>query len=205
MLAFEDVFFGHYQLTRERFEACWHRLDEFHQLVTAPAGPEREPSPADREANRAIHSQLVRCLLVLLLLLAGCQTSPQISQEYGRRRGNDRGQSVNGTGVLAHMFEQAGFRVSSWRRLSPKLEKDRVIVWAPDDYSLPTDAQIDFLEQWLARGGEADPGNGRTLVYIGRDYEAAVDYWRQLLPTASAAQAHRDSARAGRCTFALPC
>jgi hypothetical protein len=33
MLAFEDVFFGHYELDRQRFEACWARLDEFDQLV----------------------------------------------------------------------------------------------------------------------------------------------------------------------------
>jgi hypothetical protein len=30
MIAFEDVFFGHHPLEKERFEACWQRLDEFH-------------------------------------------------------------------------------------------------------------------------------------------------------------------------------
>ncbi|MCI0361460.1 MAG: DUF4129 domain-containing protein [Planctomycetaceae bacterium] len=30
MVAFEDVFFGHHELTRERFEECWRRLGEFH-------------------------------------------------------------------------------------------------------------------------------------------------------------------------------
>lgn len=30
MIAFEDVFFGHHDLPRERFEQCWRRLDEFH-------------------------------------------------------------------------------------------------------------------------------------------------------------------------------
>ncbi|MDX1945503.1 MAG: DUF4129 domain-containing protein, partial [Pirellulaceae bacterium] len=29
MVAFEDVFFGHHELSRERFEACWQRIDEF--------------------------------------------------------------------------------------------------------------------------------------------------------------------------------
>ena len=29
MVAFEDVFFGHHELSRERFEECWRRLDEF--------------------------------------------------------------------------------------------------------------------------------------------------------------------------------
>ncbi len=30
MVAFEDVFFGHHELSRERFEECWRRLEEFH-------------------------------------------------------------------------------------------------------------------------------------------------------------------------------
>ncbi len=33
MVAFEDVFFGKHALSRERFEACWNRLDEFHHHV----------------------------------------------------------------------------------------------------------------------------------------------------------------------------
>ena len=38
MVAFEDVFFGHHRLERERFEACWNRLDDFHQqLQQVPA------------------------------------------------------------------------------------------------------------------------------------------------------------------------
>lgn len=31
MVAFEDVFFGHHPLERERFESCWREIDEFHQ------------------------------------------------------------------------------------------------------------------------------------------------------------------------------
>jgi hypothetical protein len=30
MVPFEDVFFGHHELSREQFEGCWQRLDEFH-------------------------------------------------------------------------------------------------------------------------------------------------------------------------------
>jgi hypothetical protein len=30
MIAFEDVFFGDHELSREEFEACWQRLDQFH-------------------------------------------------------------------------------------------------------------------------------------------------------------------------------
>jgi len=33
MISFEDVFFGHHELSRERFEESWQKLDEFHQQL----------------------------------------------------------------------------------------------------------------------------------------------------------------------------
>jgi hypothetical protein len=33
MVAFEDVFFGRHELPRERFDACYRALDEFHRKV----------------------------------------------------------------------------------------------------------------------------------------------------------------------------
>jgi hypothetical protein len=33
MVAFEEVFFGHHRMERERFESCWRQLDEFHQRI----------------------------------------------------------------------------------------------------------------------------------------------------------------------------
>jgi len=34
VVAFEDVFFGRHPLDRQRFEACWNRLDEFHRAIS---------------------------------------------------------------------------------------------------------------------------------------------------------------------------
>ena len=36
MLAFEDVFFGRYEIDRGRFEMLWDQRDEFHRLVRPP-------------------------------------------------------------------------------------------------------------------------------------------------------------------------
>jgi hypothetical protein len=33
MVAFEDAYFGDHRLTRDRFETCWNRLDDFVQLA----------------------------------------------------------------------------------------------------------------------------------------------------------------------------
>lgn len=150
-----------------------------------------------------------RPTLSMLMLVAGaCLTAasgcspPRIDGTYGQRRGSDGGPSVNGTAVLASMFEEAGHRVSTWRRLSPKLEECQTIVWFPDDFEPPTVEQRDFFEWWLYN----EPG--RTVVYVGRDFDATPTYWNHVLPTAppeqrmevlrraATAQATHDASRA---------
>ncbi|MEO8497144.1 MAG: DUF4350 domain-containing protein [Planctomycetota bacterium] len=138
--------------------------------------------------------------IMLVCVSAGCRPS-DITTTYGQRRGSDGGSSVNGTAVLAGMFAEAGHRVSTWRRLSPKLEQCQTIVWFPDDFEPPTVAQRDFLEWWLFN----EPG--RTVVYVGRDFDATSVYWKHVLPGAppeqklevmrreATAQASHDAAR----------
>ena len=117
------------------------------------------------------------CWACALLLCSGCGPD-EIETEYGRRRGPGAKTSVNGTAVLADMFRASGARVSTWRRLSPKLESADTIVWIPDDFTPPTDEQQEFLEDWLWAGVD------RTLVYVGRDYDGATRYWEQVRTTA---------------------
>lgn len=107
-------------------------------------------------------------LFALLLLLAGCS---EIDTTYGDRANSS---SVNGTSVLGDMFAEAGHRVASWPWLSPRLQQDAdVIVWFPDDFRPPSVEARRWLENWLI----ARPG--RTLIFVGRDYDAAPDYWRK--------------------------
>lgn len=111
-----------------------------------------------------------------------------LSAGYGRRRGRGA-DSVNGTAVLADMFAQSGFEVRTIDRLSPRLRKEvDVIVWFPTDFEPPTEKQREFLERWLADGVE------RTLVYVGRDYDAAPHYWRKIQPLV----AKEDAAKIGK-------
>jgi hypothetical protein len=116
-------------------------------------------------------------MLLLLLVSVGCGRQ-ELDHTYGRRRGALGGASVNGTAVLAGMFQQAGYKVRTWRRLSPKLEECETIVWAPDCFAPPAVEERQYLERWLAK----EPS--RTLVYIGRDYDAAIDYWEKVQPQA---------------------
>lgn len=128
--------------------------------------------------KRSITSARSYHWLALLLLMSlgsaiGCGGA-DIATTYGQRRGAAGGPSVNGTAVFSGMFEEAGHRVITWRRLSPKLEQADTIVWFPDDFQPPTLEQRQFLENWL------DGQSGRTVIYVGRDYDAETDYWRQL-------------------------
>jgi hypothetical protein len=127
-------------------------------------------------------------VLLLLIIVTGCRRPDRINDIYGKRKSTDGADSVNGVGVLAEMFDAAGWRVSTWKRLSPKLEEATAIVWAPDRFEPPAKEAREWLENWLT---EED---GRTLVYIGRDYDAAIAYWSDVLPRSPPEQ-FRETAR----------
>jgi hypothetical protein len=76
------------------------------------------------------------------------------------------------------MFERAGHKIQTRSYLSPSIHNFDVIVWFPDDFKLPEEEPQKFLEEWLYRG------QGKTLIYVGRDYDAAIDYWQKVLPEA---------------------
>jgi hypothetical protein len=151
-------------------------------------------TPPDRRPSNAVSPPLVvsRALLFLFVVLtplAGCRRPDRINDVYGKRRSTEGADSVNGVGVLAEMFDAAGWRVSTWKRLSPKLEEATAIVWAPDSFSPPSPEARAWLEKWLT------DESGRTLVYIGRDYDAAVAYWRDVLPKSPPQQFHETARR----------
>jgi hypothetical protein len=133
----------------------------------------------ESSSTRRRGARVIAC--ALLALLAGCG-SEQLSSDYGKLRGANARHSVNGTSVLAGLFERAGHPVRSWRYLSPRLHDEAgTIVWFPDDFQPPTQAQIDWLEEWL----QFD--DGRTLIYVGRDFDAQGDYWKDVQPKAAGA------------------
>ncbi len=110
------------------------------------------------------------CLLLGLLLAAGCGRSEKLVTEYGKVAGDHGGTSVNGTGVLLDMFRDRGCDVKRFRKISPKLEKYDTIVWFPDETDYPGVEVTEALEDWLRNGVQ------RTLIYVGRDFDAELDY-----------------------------
>ena len=125
-----------------------------------------------------------RCVLWLLVPLAlslGCQPD-DINRQYGQRRSAVGADSVNGTAVFAKMYEQAGHKVTTWRRLSPKLHQYDTLVWFPDTLDVPSQRERQFLDQWLARS------SSKVLVYVGRDFDAGPLYWKKMETNAPPAQ-----------------
>lgn len=129
-------------------------------------------------------------MLAVCLFLLGCGQA-KLDDTYGRRRGLGAA-SVAGTSVLSEMIEQRGAQVGTWSRISPKLEQYDVIFWFPDDFYPPTMEQRIALDRWLLNGVE------RTLVYVGRDFDAVTAYWKSVLPDVKAEQWEDASNRMAR-------
>lgn len=155
----------------------------------------------NRSANRDKEPSLTLPLLglaaAILLILAGLflasQRATTLPTAYGKRRGTAAAASVNGTAVLADMFKRAGHRVTTMGRLSPKVNDSDIVVWVPDNFEPPTKEQREFLEDFL------ENGTNKTVIYVGRDYDAAVAYWDRIqsdVPERQADEALRRRAEA---------
>lgn len=155
----------------------------------------RQPTPNTVQPGGAVRRTtslmwIARPMWILGFLAAaiaanGCRRPPTINSEYGQRRGSAAG-SVNGVAVLGKMFQSAGHRVVSRGRDAPRIDDCQVIVWAPDRFAPPTADEREVIERWLSESP------GRTFVYIGRDYDAAVDYWRRAAEMASGSAPSQD-------------
>lgn len=109
--------------------------------------------------------------LLSAFMLAGCSSYEVLPVEYGKRTGN----SVNGTVVFSALCENAGFDSQTRRTLGPELQRIAdVIVWFPDDYAAPSPKHQKWFDNWLQSGG------GRTLLVVGRDFEAQESYWAEV-------------------------
>jgi hypothetical protein len=73
------------------------------------------------------------------------------------------------------MFQDAGAKITSTSRLSKTIASSQVVVWAPNSFRLPEQQASDYFDDWLSAK------ENRTLVYIARDYDAALDYWKRMV------------------------
>jgi hypothetical protein len=133
---------------------------------------------ANSKSRRAVNARRARFAMLaslLLLALAGC--SAEFDPTYGRMSESYLNTSVNGTDVLAAMFTEAGFEVSARSILmTSSMQRVETIVWFPNDIHAPSEEVCLWFDEWLASG------ENRTLVYVGRGFDAAPLYFRKLAP-----------------------
>lgn len=112
---------------------------------------------------------------MLVLAVCGCM-NPELESYYGRHEIPAISASVNGTDVLAGMFTEAGHEVYFRRTLvTSEMASADTIVWFPDDYAAPKSEVCEWFDDWLYESP------GRTLVYVGRDFDAAPLYWKHIM------------------------
>ena len=148
------------------------------------AGDARRLSQAIAPAGRCARYALAA---LAALAIGGC--AAELDDSYGGSTRRYLSTSVNGVDVLAGMFADAGHQVSTRRTLiTSSMERVQTIVWFPDDVDAPSDEVCSWFDDWLAADED------RTLVYVGRDFDAADFYWKKMAPQVSPSQqkAYRD-------------
>lgn len=120
-------------------------------------------------------------VLATLFFAPGCGWV--VETQYGR----SRGESINGTGVLAELFREGGHTVRVARALTDEVgETAQTILRVA-----PQPGPIDELEaDWYLNWQESGPD--RRLIYVCRDYDAEPEYWEAVL------RALPDSTKASR-------
>lgn len=148
--------------------------------ITGPRTDTAAPTSSSRPGARR-HAGRAAVAAAVLVALSGCGVD-QINEQYGSR-GGFGGDSINGTSVLGQMFKNAGHRVRSVNRLYPRVQNADVIVWFSNSFEAPSPEAQAWLDDWLLNSDE-----GKTLIYVSRDYSAGELYWSTTKPLAPAGQ-----------------
>ncbi|GAA4430377.1 hypothetical protein [Bremerella cremea] len=119
-------------------------------------------------------------LLLISTVVSGCSENAEILPTvYGKRSGT-AGSSVNGTRALSEMFKEAGFSVRSYGVVSPRMLRSDIIVWFPTDFNGPDEDLRNAILNWM------EAGEARTFVIVGRDFDASIRYWSEVIETVDA-------------------
>jgi len=140
--------------------------------------------PRTRNITRINFKTRLSTLLVVLTIsivtgVTVAQDEDDIDRTYGEGNQSEGAYSINGTGVLADMFRDVGSEIFYSRILGTPTRRADVIVWAPNSYRLPGPEEVEAIEQWL------QAKSGRTFIFIGRDYDATMDYWVEVTKDAT--------------------
>ena len=116
------------------------------------------------------------CLRILGLILVSLATIGCDSTDVQTTYGRSRGQSINGTNVLADLIRRRGHTVRAAVRYNEVLANwaDVLIRFAPHP-GPPSEAEAEWLTGWLGSG------SARKLIYVVRDYDTGPEFWARML------------------------
>ena len=112
-------------------------------------------NPVTTSGVSLMQSKHLLLSVMACLVIATCQTTVVQSQEddidatYGQGNQSAGRYSINGTGVLAQMFEDRGHSVFYSRVLGRPTRQADVIIWAPDNFHVPSESEVAAIEKWL--------------------------------------------------------
>ena len=141
------------------------------------------PAPTSCRAVRPRLGRVACCALAAgaALLASGCVAD--LDTQYGRSTPRVFSTSINGVDVFAQTFASAGHHVSGRSVIiTSAMDRVQTIVWFPDDFAAPDEELCDWFDEWLASG------SNRTLIYVGRGFDAAPLYWKQMTPLVDGGQ-----------------
>ena len=128
------------------------------------------------------HFWYLMIILLAALTVAGCEEEEEaipFDATYGEGVQSEGRYSVNGTAVFANMFKSAGHSVRFSTRLDSRVRSSDVIIWAPDSFLGHNEQERTWFESWIREE------MGKTLIYIGRDYDAELPYWSKVIRSSS--------------------
>ncbi len=112
--------------------------------------------------------RLIPSLMLSILVLAGCRDSNSPLVDYGNSLTPN---ALDGLSVVRSYCEHAGHKPHRVLALSERTRNLHAIVWAPNDFEVPSNEAIEWFESWLKEK------EGRVLIFIGRDFDALSAYW----------------------------
>ena len=120
-----------------------------------------------------LDSRLFGFILLSVCLIAGtlgCGTRYPTSN-YGLSEGSLARVSPDAVSAFRNMCDETNRKSMKVGSLSNRTaNKLSSLVWIPEESFVHSSPVLDWMEEWLKKGG-------KTLVYVGRDYSPTADYW----------------------------
>ena len=121
-------------------------------------------------------------VIACLVTLSGCNDANKLNTKYGKV--NKKPLSINSTSLFAARLRELGYEVTVRNRISPKMDEFNTVFWFPENTRCPSDLATAAIKKWM---GENYSFNyqSKTLVYVGADYRADEDYFREIQTSVS--------------------